>query len=220
MGKVPFSLTFVRYEEGDTIGKAAALLSLAPVFIIVAYATLLVARRELHTLFILVGQLSNVALNGALKRAIGAPRPAGADRDDLGMPSDHAQFMAFWAAYACLFLARRVSFGGRPGWRACLGTAVTVLALLVAGSRVYLGYHSPAQIGVGLVVGALVACGWYALYEKGLRLNAARLLSATRPVSSYLYVQDCSHIPDVLAWEYAAIEAERVALLRSAPKRE
>ncbi|KAH8067940.1 dolichyldiphosphatase [Aureococcus anophagefferens] len=42
MARKPFSLTYVTYEEGDSVGLVCALLALAPVFIIVAYATLLV----------------------------------------------------------------------------------------------------------------------------------------------------------------------------------
>ena len=53
MARKPFSLTYVTYEEGDSVGLVCALLALAPVFIIVAYATLLVSRRELHVFYIL-----------------------------------------------------------------------------------------------------------------------------------------------------------------------
>ena len=63
----PFSLTYVTYEEGDAVGLACALLALAPVFIIVSYATLLVSRRDVHVAYVLVGQLANKALNDALK---------------------------------------------------------------------------------------------------------------------------------------------------------
>ena len=90
MARKPFSLTYVTYEEGDSVGLVCALLALAPVFIIVAYATLLVSRRELHVFYILAGQLANGALNGLLKAYFDAPRPEGADRAGPGFPSDHA----------------------------------------------------------------------------------------------------------------------------------
>ncbi|KAJ1618916.1 phosphatidic acid phosphatase type 2/haloperoxidase [Pavlovales sp. CCMP2436] len=208
MGKVPFALTFVRYEEGDSVGYAAALLSLAPIFIIVAYAALLVGRRELHTCFLFAGQMANLVLNSLLKRTFRSPRPLGSDRSDSGMPSDHAQFMAFWAVYICLFLKRNVRFLSRPGWRATLGAAVATLALLVALSRVYLGYHTAEQVAAGLCIGALSGSAWYHLYEAALRPNAARVLRSIRPLSSYLHLRDCSHLEDVVSWEAESMAAD------------
>ena len=117
-------------------------ISLAPVFIIVAYATLLVSRREVHMAYVLSGQLLNGVLNAFLKASIGQPRPPGADHDGPGMPSDHAQFMAFWACYGSLFLRRHVSRLGRAGWRPILALAMISLAAAVSYSRVYLGYHT------------------------------------------------------------------------------
>ncbi|KAG8463914.1 hypothetical protein KFE25_000082 [Diacronema lutheri] len=205
--KVPFAPTHVRFVEGDRVGELAALLSLAPIFIIVAYATLIVSRRELHVGFVLVGQLANVRLNAALKAAIGEPRPSGAERTDAGMPSDHAQFMGFWATYICAFLAVRVRFAHRAGWRPLLGAAVALLAVLVATSRVYLGEHSAAQVAVGGCIGALIGACWYALYEAAVRPNVVALLRA--PLLEYFYVRDCSHLSDVVSWEHAAIAAAR-----------
>ena len=97
MPRRPFSLTYVTYEDGDHLGELCALLSLAPPFIVVAYATLLVARRDAHLAYILCGQLINGALNAILKATINQPRPGGCDHPGPGMPSDHSQFMAFWA---------------------------------------------------------------------------------------------------------------------------
>lgn len=212
--KVPFSLTHVRYVRGDALGFASALLSLAPVFIVVAYATLLVSRRELHVTFLLAGQLANVGLNAVLKASLNRPRPPTAERTDPGMPSDHAQFMFFWASYICLFLLVRVRFTERAGWRALLGGAVVLLAVLVAAARVYLGEHTGAQVAAGGGVGALTGAAWYALYEASVRPNAAQLLAAARPLSAYLYVRDCSHIADVVAFEHRAVDAERARAAR------
>ncbi len=72
---VPFSLTFVRYEEGDLLGKILALFTLSPVFIMVMYATILVVRRDIQTALITMGQLINVGLNLVLKKIINDPRP-------------------------------------------------------------------------------------------------------------------------------------------------
>jgi dolichyldiphosphatase len=72
---VPFSLTFVRYEENDLIGKLLALVTLSPVFIMVMYATILMIRRDIQTALITLGQLINVVVNLILKKLINEPRP-------------------------------------------------------------------------------------------------------------------------------------------------
>lgn len=75
MPLVPFSLTYVRYEENDLLGKMLALVTLSPVFIMVMYATILVIRRDIQTAFITFGQLMNVGMNLILKKIINDPRP-------------------------------------------------------------------------------------------------------------------------------------------------
>lgn len=202
----PFGFTYVTYDDGDPVGAAAALLSLTPIFLIVTYAVLLVSRREAHVAFVLAGQLLNGVLNGLLKAALAQPRPAGSDRTDPGMPSDHAQFMGFFATYACAFLATRVRFPERPGWRPLLGAAVVALALAVAASRVYLGYHTCAQVGVGMGVGTLTGLAWYTLYLRHLRARLPRLVRQSR-VCRYLYVLDHSAVEDVLRAEYDTFAA-------------
>jgi dolichyldiphosphatase len=248
MKKVPFAPTFVMYEQGDLVGEGAALLSLAPVFIIVAYVTLLISRRELHVAFALLGQLVNVVLNFYLKVAIDAPRPTGCDRTDPGMPSDHAQFMGaprpralrnplrpgartrlpkvgrarraarspgissarasrarvagFWATYLCIFLIVRVRFERRLFWRTAIGLLVLALTGAVAAARVYLGYHTIAQVNVGLCVGMLTGISWYAAYEGLIRPNVGAILRACGPVGDYLYLSDCSHIRDIVSWQH------------------
>ena len=116
----------------------------------------------------LLVQLLNVALNLVLKRAIQQPRPAmpGAEQlGDSGMPSNHAQFMGCFAVLLLFALwgnSPRARGGAAlhrlPLWvRALLSAGVLVLAALCAVSRVYLGYHSAQQVGVGLLVGSAFA---------------------------------------------------------------
>ena len=57
MTKKPFSLTYVTYEEGDVLGFLAAGVTLAPIFLMVMYASLIIFRREFHTMAMLVGQV-------------------------------------------------------------------------------------------------------------------------------------------------------------------
>lgn len=72
-----FGLTFVVYHEGDIIGKILALLSLLPIFLIVAVFTSFVTRRDLAALSLLVGQFFNQIVSVSLKKIFKQPRPAG-----------------------------------------------------------------------------------------------------------------------------------------------
>lgn len=75
MKLVPFSLTYVRYEEENILSKILALFTLSPIFIIVMYSTIILIRRDIQTTLILIGQLLNVIFNLILKKIINQPRP-------------------------------------------------------------------------------------------------------------------------------------------------
>lgn len=85
-----------------------------------------------------------------------------------GMPSSHAQFVSFFSVTLTLFLLFRhvphptdthtpFTFGGR--------FFLSLLALASAGtvatSRIYLSYHTPKQVMVGVAAGAAFAVAWF-----------------------------------------------------------
>lgn len=220
---VPFSFTHVMYDARDPVGKLMALLSLSPVFVCVAYATLLLSRRDLHVATLALGQLLNEVFNYVLKRLLRQPRPDGFSQLHLhapkyGMPSNHAQFMGFLAGYVALWALLR--------WRASATrivhshhhhiTSSVEKALFVAGvwtltalvsfGRVYLGYHTPVQVVVGLAVGAVTAGLWFTTVELLMRPHFSRV--AAWPLAVVLRVRDCSHV-DTLAVEYVAVSRSK-----------
>jgi len=197
----PLSILHVEYEDGDAVGALAALVSQAPVFCIVAYAALLASRRDLTTASLLAGTLLNEALNAALKAALAEPRPAGAPpfAPAHGMPSNHAQFAGFAFAALSLWAARR--WGAGAAWRAAAVAAGAAAAAAVCASRLYLGYHDARQVGAGAAVGAVAGAAWHALTEAVLR-PAFPALAAT-PLARFLLVRDATHVPHILAAEYA-----------------
>ena len=75
MKLVAFSLTSVKYVEGDALGFLLALFTLSPIFIVVMYATIILTRRDIQTVFTFIGQLISVVINLILKKVIAAPRP-------------------------------------------------------------------------------------------------------------------------------------------------
>ncbi len=159
--KVPFSLTYVMYNPQDPYGELVAIITLAPIFIVVMYATLIVMRRDIDTILIFLGQLMSVAINVLVKKMIKEPRPIGAHLDDEGMPSNHAQFIFFFAMYYTLELLFRSPRRVCPYLLRLFYTSVLlVLALLVSLSRVYLNYHTFEQVVVGAVLGAFNAFIW------------------------------------------------------------
>ena len=102
------------------------------------------------------------------------------------MPSTHAAMMAYYAGYvsaACLYLPLHGSLdGGRASgtdsgtgtgtgsaayFRALAPGVIVPWASMVAVSRVWLGYHSWAQVAVGSVYGAGFAALWLALWVRG-----------------------------------------------------
>jgi dolichyldiphosphatase len=130
------------------------------------------------------GQMACEALNWVLKRYIKEERPRGSEHNHLlvrytyralemhgkgyGMPSSHAQFVSFFSVTLTLFLLFRhvphptdthtpFTFGGRF----LLSLVALACAGAVAASRIYLSYHTPKQVYVGVAAGAVFAVVWF-----------------------------------------------------------
>lgn len=124
-----------------------------------------------------VGMLGAPEIYGSLKDLVGRERPgadlrAGAELQSYAFPSGHA-FTA--AVFVCLVLmvAWRWLRTDRAR-RTAIASAGTV-AVAVAVSRVYLGYHWTSDVVVGLVLGA----GWSGLVVLGARGLAAQWSAAS-----------------------------------------
>jgi len=109
------------------------------------------------------------ALNFALKRLLKEERPKVMHGKGYGMPSSHAQFVAFFSVSLGLFLLGRHRPKGKSeshtplslGSRIFLSGLALVAAGTVALSRIYLSYHTPKQVAVGLLAGSVIAVGWF-----------------------------------------------------------
>ena len=95
---------------------------------------------------------------GKLKRLINEKRPEGAPFADPGMPSSHALVGSFACAAWAIQLAS-------PLASASLGGAALVISYL----RVACGYHTTAQVLVGMGIGTTSAALWMALGAKLLK---------------------------------------------------
>ncbi|XP_030853558.1 dolichyldiphosphatase 1 isoform X2 [Strongylocentrotus purpuratus] len=171
------SLTFVEYPDDDIIGKFLAYVSLVPLVILVGFVTLLLFRRELHTITFFGGIVLSEGVNWIAKNTIQEPRPCrgndtlhGGLRTEYGMPSSHSQLMWFFATYTVLFIYIRLH---QPNsnlfieqvWRHLAAIGVILVALLVSGSRVYLKYHTVRQVVCGGLLGILLAVPWFIITQ-------------------------------------------------------
>jgi dolichyldiphosphatase len=109
-----------------------------------------------------------------------------------GMPSSHAQFVAFFSVSLTLFLLfRHVPHPTETHTpfnffqRFLLSLCALASAAAVAWSRIYLSYHTPKQVIVGCIAGATFAVVWFVFttflrrtgwIEWGLDTYCARLL--------------------------------------------
>lgn len=100
-----------------------------------------------------------------------------------GMPSSHAQFLAYFSVSLSLFLLIRhkpptppesspsslpLPYSHRPLdllQRSVLSVLTVALAVCVALSRIYLNYHTPMQVAVGCVAGGVCAIAWFGATE-------------------------------------------------------
>ncbi len=110
------------------------------------------SRRDLHSITTLAGMWSNAVLGKALKRLFRQGRPAATCAllgicHKHGMPSSHAQLMAFvWALHALMLSGHRWPADAAQQGIHIVESALLGLAWAAVGyARVYLGYHDTWQ---------------------------------------------------------------------------
>ncbi|CAL3966168.1 hypothetical protein PZA11_002907 [Diplocarpon coronariae] len=165
------SLTHVHYDPNDPVSYLCAWLALVPQGLCVVYATLIWSTREIEILMMFGGQMACEAMNFALKRILKEERPKQMHGKGYGMPSSHAQFVAFFSLSLTLFLlSRHVPKKPTPSHAPLTMTSRVMLsglalgsAGLVAWSRIYLNYHTPKQVLVGCLAGSASALSWFAI---------------------------------------------------------
>jgi len=199
----------MEYPEGDKVGHVLAWFSMTPFFIFAGMVTLILFRRDLHTISFTGGQLINEIFNLILKRVIKEPRPQVQHTVHLvqhGMPSSHAQFIWFFSAYYVLFILFRVVEDSHKWWKPFMSLSATVLAAVVTYSRVYLGYHTTAQVMWGSGIGIASAIIWFLFTQKAL--TPLFPIIAASPYAEFFLIRDTTLIPNLLVFEYTTSRAE------------
>ncbi|XP_072285329.1 dolichyldiphosphatase 1-like isoform X1 [Pyxicephalus adspersus] len=211
----PVSFTHVEYPAGDVYGQLLAYLGLSPVFILVSFVTLIIFKRELHTISFLGGLVMNEGVNWLIKNIVREPRPCKGTHTTItteyGLPSSHSQFMWFFSVYSFLFLYLRMHQTNNARfldllWRHVLSLCLMTAACLVSYSRVYLKYHSWSQVAYGAVVGSILAIAWFFFTQETLTPLFPRI--AAWPISEFFLIRDASLIPNILWFEYTVTRSE------------
>ncbi|XP_016404103.1 dolichyldiphosphatase 1-like [Sinocyclocheilus rhinocerous] len=209
------SLTHVEYPAGDLTGQVLACMSLLPIAILVGFVTLVVFKRELHTISFFGGLIMNEGLNWLLKHILQEPRPCGGGHTSVtteyGMPSSHSQFIWFFVVYFFLFLYLRMHQTNNAKcvellWRHILSIILLAVALFVSYSRVYLLYHTWSQVIYGGVAGMVMGVVWFFITQEVLTPLFPKI--AAWPISEFFLVRDTSLIPNILWFEYTVTRSE------------
>ena len=115
------------------------------------------------------------------------------------MPSSHAQFMAFCCIIAFMLYRKRYNLAGKDkrSFTSHLVLSVfykieMIMLFIVSGliciARVYLGYHSSAQVAAGILLGALIGRYWIVvmsyLNESGILDRICSILMPIIPLQN------------------------------------
>ncbi|KAK9455595.1 hypothetical protein V1511DRAFT_301295 [Dipodascopsis uninucleata] len=207
----PYSLQFtnVYYDEKDIIAFFMAWLSLVPQFMCVMYLTLIFSRREAETILLLGGQILSEGLTSLLKIIIREERPMYGDKNmGYGLPSSHAQFLAYFTTYVTLWMYFRAKHFSRFK-RKSRFLGLLSLTILVSYSRVYLFYHSWKQVLVGMTLGVCTGSLWFLACVLIRELGILEAILNTEP-SRYFCIKDTSLYRSYVKDEFREWSRERI----------
>ncbi|KFM62755.1 Dolichyldiphosphatase 1, partial [Stegodyphus mimosarum] len=169
---------------------------------------------EVAKITFLCGTALNEAINWILKHLIKELRPCRGREilySEYGMPSNHAQFMWFFATYMAFFLLIRLHHGNSTyplenAWKYIVTVFIICVAAIVSYSRIYLQYHTWTQVLCGACLGIFLACIWFAITQ--FTLTPLFPIIAAWPISEFLMLRDTTLIPNVMWFEYTSHRTE------------
>lgn len=141
------------------------------------------------------GTVLAVGINQIIVHAAARPRPyitlhgmevLVAKSTDYSFPSDHA--VTAGAAVAGLWIVAHYSGAGAR----TLAAGGTLLALLLAFARVYVGAHYPGDVAAGLAIGAAISVvGWIAL--RAVLTTIVVRIAGFQPLRPFVFAPRHSH---------------------------
>ncbi|CAO2813821.1 unnamed protein product [Amaranthus hypochondriacus] len=202
------TLTHVRYPRGDKIGHFLAWISLIPVFISLGgFVSHFFFRRELQAMFFALGLLISQIISETIKSCVRQSRPETCALLEVceshGWPSSHSQYMFFFAMYFTLTSYLHQKSTGKY----IVEIISWCLAVLTMFSRVYLGYHSIAQVFAGAILGTFLGGVWFWVVNRVLIQYFPMIEDSA--FGRMFYIKDTTHICNVLKFEYDNARAAR-----------
>ena len=157
-----------------------------------------------------LGLLISQFINEVIKKSVQQARPETCALlemcDSHGWPSSHSQYMFFFAVYFTLLSYKGiVLLTGKYRWIASF--AWWLLAVLTMYSRVYLGYHTLAQVFAGATLGIILGAVWFWVVNSVLFCYFPFIEESA--FGRWFYIKDTSHIHNVLEFEYEKARAAR-----------
>ncbi|RUP46658.1 phosphatidic acid phosphatase type 2/haloperoxidase [Jimgerdemannia flammicorona] len=201
------SLTHVQFDPADKLAYLLAYITLSPLAILAAYASTILARREIAAIVMLAGQLVCELLNATLKEVLQETRPCDHLGKGYGMPSSHAQFAWYFSTYLLLYTYTRITVDNTI-WKHLLAIVAISFSVVVSYSRIYLGYHTLTQVIYGASFGVCFAVFWYTFTEHVIRPQGWFSWAVQHPWGKLFYLRDSRDIPNVARWEYQLYETE------------
>lgn len=174
-------------------------ISVLALFAVIAFAFLLIQRKNLSALLLVVGLAGGVALSEGLKAMFGRERPPSAfqavDTLNASFPSGHALLSTVFYLTLGVMLTRAFP---RAHLKAFVLGAAILIALLIGLTRVYLGAHWASDVFAGWCAGAAWAMAlWLVAYAIGRR----QAVSDTGPHDEVLPPEPVADTPPAVIGE-------------------
>jgi len=118
----------------------------------------LVWRHDVYVAWCLLCSIFSVISCKVLKKLINHDRPDNSpQKPDPGMPSSHANSLAYLAVYVAISV---VGSWGHTGISRLVASSVVMLAMFLTWMRVKCNFHSVPQVVVGFLLGSTQAIVW------------------------------------------------------------
>ncbi|XP_022258931.1 dolichyldiphosphatase 1-like [Limulus polyphemus] len=213
---MPLAITHIEYPPGDIFGKGLALMSLLPLVIISGFVTLILFRRDLHTISFFLGTVVNELVNLVLKHLIKEARPC---RGGFVLNVEKVPFFVSKRGvlnFYFYFLFRLHHANNcsplEHAWKFMAVTGGFGAAMAVSYSRIYLQYHTWLQVLCGSAIGVIVAAAWFGVTQ--FLLTPLFPVIMSWPISEFLMIRDTTLIPNIMWFEYTQHRTEARARQR------
>ncbi|KAJ3045877.1 Dolichyldiphosphatase 1 [Rhizophlyctis rosea] len=196
------NLTHVQFDPSDPWGMLMGYASLVPIALLVSYATLILFRRDVATMGMLGGQLTNEAVNYVLKKVVRQARPTSKNNQlSIAMVGERKGVLTIYPSFV------NIDYLGR-GYDPILKPHPnhTEPPNPLANHSIHLTYHTTLQVLVGLGAGTIYAIFWFIVLDSYIFPLMEKMRILESPLAQFFYIRDTRHVPNVVRWEWEKAE--------------